>query len=49
MKMNWLLFCIAIITITFASLDAARIKRDENFELEVCPATHPYAFDHGKV
>jgi hypothetical protein len=47
--MNLLLFCIAIITFAFASLEAARIKRDENFEFEVCPESHPYAFDHGEV
>jgi hypothetical protein len=47
--MNLLLFCIAIITITSASLEAARIKGDENFEFEVCPESHPFAFDHGKV
>jgi hypothetical protein len=46
--MNLLVFCIAIVTITFASLEAARLKRDENFEIEGCPESHPYAFDHGK-
>jgi hypothetical protein len=48
-KMNLLLFCIAIITITSVSLEAARIKRDENLEFEVCPESHPYAFDYGEV
>jgi hypothetical protein len=47
--MNFLLFCIAFIHITFASLEAARVKRDENLEFEVCPESHPNPFDHGKV
>jgi hypothetical protein len=47
--MNLLVFCIAIVTITFASREAARIKGDENFEFEICPESHPHAFDHGEV
>jgi hypothetical protein len=47
--MNLLLFCIAIITTAFDSLEAARIKRNEILDSEVCPESHPYPFDHGKV
>ena len=49
MKMSLLLLCIAIIAITSSSLEAARTKRDENITFEVCPKSHPEAFDEGKV
>jgi len=47
--MNVLLFCIAIIAAAFDSLEASRIKRNENLDFGVCPESHPYAFNHGKV
>jgi hypothetical protein len=37
------------VTITLASHEAAGNKRDENFEFEVCPESHNYAFDQGEV
>jgi hypothetical protein len=48
-KMNLLLFCIAIIVVVFASLEAASITNDEYINFGVCPESHRYAFDHGKV
>jgi hypothetical protein len=47
-KMKLSFFCITIIATAFASVEAARNKRDE-FEFEVCPDSHPYAVDNGKV
>jgi hypothetical protein len=48
--MNLLLFCIAIIAASACdSLEAARIKRNEILDSEVCPESHPYPFDHGEV
>jgi hypothetical protein len=47
--MNLLLFCTAIIAVVFDSLEAARIKRNEILDSEVCPQSHPNAFDRGKV
>jgi hypothetical protein len=47
--MNLLLFCIANIVIAFASLEAARIKREENMEFEGCPQSYPNPFDNGQV
>jgi hypothetical protein len=47
--MDLLLFCITIVSITFASLEAARMKRDENLQFEVCPESHNFGFDQGKV
>jgi hypothetical protein len=40
---------MAIIAITSSSLEAARSKRDENIEFEVCPKSHPKSSDDGKV
>jgi hypothetical protein len=47
--MNLLLLCIAIIAVASVPIEGARIKRDEILEFEVCPESHPKAFDHGKV